>query len=186
MKGKKNKTFMWLRIVNLAFVVILFTTSTVQATPNEDIAYAFSKSGEHYFLIQNNSALFGDNITIVHNCDYLEFKLNESFYASSNNSKFKIKINPGIYDVEILCDQTSFFYSNVVFYPDQLQWISQYEQLQNYDLKGLNVILLEEASKLANWSAFWGILIVWLLSTYVYWNLIDHYTQRNYIEEVLE
>jgi hypothetical protein len=184
MKEKKIK-LMRLRIF-IFVLVFLFTTTTVQASPNSKIAYAFSKSGEHYFLIQNDSSLFGNNITIIHNCDSLEFKLNQTFYASSNASKFKLNIEPGIYEIEMLCDNVSIQYSNVVFYPDQLQWINQYNQLQNDKFEGLDVILKEEASKLANWSAFWGILIVWLLSTYVYWNLINHYVQRNFIEEVIE
>lgn len=167
-------------------VLILFFTLPVQGSPYSESAYAFSKSGEHYFLIQNNSTLFGDNITVVHNCETMMLNLNNEFYAQSNSSKFKVQIDPGIHNISLNCDNVSFNYYDVTFYPDQLQWIQQYNDLNNFKLPTIDMIILEEAESLANWGSFWSILIVWLLTTYVYWNLINHYVQRNFIEEVIE
>jgi hypothetical protein len=182
---KKQIKFKSLRtIILIAF--FLFLTPLVQGSPYEESAYAFSKSGEHYFLVQNNSSLFGNNITIVHNCETVIIDLNNSFYAQSNSTKLKISIQPGMYNISIHCDNATFQYSNVYFYPDQLQWVQQFEQLNSFQLPTLDMIILEEAESLANWGSFWSILIVWLLATYVYWNLINHYVQRNFIEEVIE
>jgi hypothetical protein len=112
--------------------------------------------------------------------------LNNEFYAQSNSSKFKVQIDPGIHNISLNCDNVSFNYYDVTFYPDQLQWIQQYNDLNNFKLPTIDMIILEEAESLANWGSFWSILIVWLLTTYVYWNLINHYVQRNFIEEVIE
>jgi hypothetical protein len=120
------------------------------------------------------------------NCETIAVDLNETFYAQSNFTKLKISITPGIYNITLNCDNATFEYYNVYFYPDQLQWIQQYNDLNNFQLPTIDMIIIEEAESLANWGSFWSILIVWLLSTYVYWNLINHYVQRNFIEEVIE
>ena len=185
MKEYQKIKFKSLRII-IVFACFLFLTPSVQGSPYQQSAYAFSQSGDHYFLVQNNSSLFGNNITIVHNCEKIIVDLNSSFFAQSNSSKLKISIQPGLYDISLHCDNATFNYSNVLFYPDQLQWVQQFEQLNYFELPTLDMIILEEAENLANWGSFWSILIVWLLTTYVYWNLINHYVQRNFIEEVIE
>jgi len=185
MKENQKIIFKRLRII-IVLAFFLFSTPSVQASPYEQSAYAFSQSGEHYFLVQNNSTLFGNNLTIVHNCETMIVDLNQTFYAQSNSSKLKISIQPGTYDISLNCDDVFFNYSNVLFYPDQLQWVQQFELLNSFELPTLDMIILEEAESIANWGSFWSILIVWLLTTYVYWNLINHYVQRNFIEEVIE
>jgi hypothetical protein len=37
-----------------------------------------------------------------------------------------------------------------------------------------------------NWAVGVGIVVVWVLTTYVYWSLISSYIDRNFIEEVTQ
>ena len=51
--------------------------------------------------------------------------------------------------------------------------------------KNVEIIDINLAESQQNWSVALGILMVWVLSTYVYWKLIQSYTDKNFIEEVL-
>jgi hypothetical protein len=71
----------------------------------------------------------------------------------------------------------------VNFYPDRLQWEGEWFKFNNLD------IVLIDAAKAEiqeNWASFLSVIIAWILSTYVYWNLINSYVQKNFIEEVVQ
>jgi hypothetical protein len=192
MKETKNIFNMGLEVVVVLLIgVILLPMSSAQDPPVDNsssekpcLFYAYTISDNHYFLIQNNSSVFGSQVNIVHNCDNLELRLNGGFYASSNLS-FSVNIDSGINNLTLITEDGSSTFENVVFYPDVLIWESQYELLvSNPGQK--EFIDIDIAELRQNWSVAFGIIMVWVLTTYVYWRLIQSYVDKNFIEEVVQ
>lgn len=193
MKIKRRINNMGLRVVVVFFVVgiYLLPMASAQDPPVESssenekecLFYAFTTSENHNFLITNNTSVFGTNVSLIHNCENVELRVDGVFYASSNNS-FNFKIESGIYNITIISEEKIEFFSNVLFYPDVLLWESQYEYLINPPIEK-EYIDIDLAESQQNWSVALGILMVWVLSTYVYWKLIQSYTDKNFIEEVV-
>lgn len=166
-------------------LVLLLSPVSAQAPPQEKecLAYAYTESENHYFLMKNNSSIFGSKVFVEHNCDELEIHLNGQFYISSNNN-FDFVIDPGISNFTFFMDDNkSIIYENVVFYPERLNWEFDYEMLES---QKPTFIEMAKADVEMNWAVSFSIVIVWVLSTYVYWSLINNYTQRTFVEEVTQ
>ena len=73
---------------------------------------------------------------------------------------------------------------NFQVYPNRLDWAFDFEQwqLRNYDFN--EYVELSTALAKANWASILSIVIVFILVTYVHWNLINSYVDRNFCEEV--
>jgi hypothetical protein len=110
--------------------------------------------------------------------------LNGGFYASSNLS-FSVNIDSGINNLTLISEHGSSTFENVVFYPDVLIWESQYELLVS-NPGNKEFIDIDIAELRQNWSVAFGIVMVWVLTTYVYWRLIQSYVDKNFIEEVVQ
>ena len=157
---------------------------SAMASPNECLAYAYTKSGSHYFLMEDNSSNFGDNLTIITDCEYIEIKIEGEFYANITRNT-EISIQPGKYNLTFENDYFNKSFSNVVFYPNFLTWEDSYLDM----LRSLEPPTMVEAGSIEsklNWAVFFGIVVVWILCVYVYWNLINTFVQRNFIEEVVQ
>lgn len=171
-------------------VLLLSSFNTVQAEPpiqnDECIIYGYTVSDTHYFLMRSGSSMFGTNITIEQNCDDIDVYVNGNYTASSfNNSDLKINLEPGIYDITIISNSNvSKFYNNVTIYPNSLTWVSDYNDWKYPELNFEEYISMSSAMAKENWASILSILIVFILVTYVYWNLINSYVDRNFIEEV--
>jgi hypothetical protein len=169
----------------VALSALLLPTSSAQEPPSESscLAYAFTISENHHFLVADNSSLFGGNLTVIHNCDYATLFVDGEFVAGSNNS-FKTQIELGFHNITIGLDEGVELNFNMVnFYPDRLNW--EFEWL---DIQESKPTFIEAGSVdvQINYAVAFSIVIVWVLSTYVYWQLINNYTQRNFIEEVVK
>ena len=170
-------------LILLVLLLQPFMGSAV-ASPNECLAYAYTESGNHYFLMKDNSSNFGNNLTIITDCEYLEVSLDGQFFANISRNT-EVTISPGIHNLTF---ENNFFnqtFSNVVFYPDYLTW--EYDYLQM--MQGLEPPQMVDAGLIdsrTNWAVFIGIVVVWILCVYVYWNLINTFVQRNFIEEVVQ
>lgn len=154
------------------------------ASPNQCLAYAYTKSGNHYFLMANNSSNFGDNLTIITNCEYIEISIEGEFYANITRNT-EIYIEPGKYNLTFENENFTRTYSNVVFYPNYLTWEANYLDMVR-SLEPPNMIEEGLFETRLNWAVFFGIIVVWVLCVYVYWNLINTFVQRNFIEEVTQ
>lgn len=169
--------------LTLMGVAFLLTLPAAYASPSNCLAYAYTESGSHFFLIQDNSSNFGNNVSIISNCDNVTIEIDGEFYAKISKDT-QIPINPGIHNFSLISENFTANYTNVMFYPDYLQWELNY-QLTYYDqdIDYIDSALFESRT---NWAVFMGIVIVWVLCVYVYWNLINTFIQRNFIEEVTQ
>ena len=88
---KEKNTNMALRA--FAFITLglfLLPSVNAQGPPVEEdkpcLFYGYSQSMNHYFMLQNNSIMYGNNLTLIHNCDYISISKNGQFIVSSNSS----------------------------------------------------------------------------------------------------
>jgi len=189
-KRKNNSNGSVFGIIVILGVFLLSSTYTTQAEPpiqnDECIIYGYTASDTHYFLMRSGSSMFGTNITIEHNCDDIDVYIDGNYTASSfNNSELKINLQPGIYDISIISNSNNTeFYNNVTIYPNSLTWVNDYNEWKYPSVSFEEYISMSSALAKENWASILSILIVFVLVTYVYWNLINSYVDRNFIEEV--
>ena len=165
----------------LLSVCLLSPVASAHAAPC--LAYAYTESGKHQFLIGNNTSNFGDNLTVVHNCDNVSITLDGEFYAYLTVGA-TIPIPPGLHQINMTYDNQTVAYQDVMVYPDYLTWEANYDFMINVpDVEMVEKSFLDST---INWAVFLGIGITWILCVYVYWNLINSFTQRNFVEEVVQ
>jgi hypothetical protein len=184
---KEKQTHMALRVFLFVALLSLLGGVNAQEPPvegsseKECIFYAYTSSMNHYFLLQNNSIVFGDNISIIHNCEYLQVNQNNLFLARSNNS-FLITANPGVSNLTFITPNQTIDMT-IQFFPDRLQWEYEYSRL-NFD-QDTEFISVDVANSKEVVASIASIIIVWVLCVYVYWRLIESYVNKNFIEEVV-
>ena len=184
---ESTKTNMGLRsFLFVALGILLLPSVNGQGPPFDDekpcIFYAYSSSEEYNFLIQNNSKLFGTEIQIIHNCEFLEVDLEGQFYARSNNSMI-IDIQEGSHNLTIRTNEETRNFTIEIF-PDRLEWEGQYTRL--FEIPETELISIDLSNSRENWASILSIVIVWVLTVYVYWKLIESYVNKNFIEEVVK
>lgn len=170
-------------IVALAFLVLAVSPPTAAAVgpPEECLAYAFSQSDDHFFLARDGAVMYGSNLTVVHDCSFeVVLEIDGAFVARSNQS-FEVPIEPGNFTIGLVLNNTTITHE-VELRPDRLQWSIDWTLFIE---EGTNRIDGEEAIRMQNWAAAMTGLIVWVLSVYVYWNLVNAFVQRNFVEEVI-
>lgn len=183
---EKKKTQMGLSVWFLIIGgLLLLPPVSAQDPPVDDecLAYAYTNSEQHYFLLRGNSSMFGSTLNIIHDCDQVSIYVDGFFLASSSND-FSTILEPGLHNVTIEADNQTLTYRNVMFYPDRLEW--EYEYQITFDQPTKPMIDLELSYSRTNYAVGIGIFMVWVLTTYVYWSLISAYVDRNFIEEVVQ
>ena len=182
------------KLMCLLFGLLLLPISSAQAPPEETstsnemdkecIFYAYTKSMNHNFLISNNSSQFGERIYVVHNCEFVEVRSDGSFLGRSNNS-FNLVLGSGLYNLTFETNEEKIAFFDLTFYPDSLEWEGQYNQFMNPS-QNKEFIELDLSNEKQNWAVGISILMVWILSTFIYWKLIESYVDKNFIEEVVQ
>jgi|TARA_Y100000033_G_scaffold48488_1_gene55414 hypothetical protein len=166
-------------------------SSTYAQSPDDEpscLVYAYTTSYQHSFLLDDGKKAFGNNITIVHNCPYIEVLIDGNFTVYTENSNFKIPIQMGEYDFTFRSENYTKEINNVSFLPDRLTWEFDFYEWQNSDrLNSIEeYISLSAATAKANWASFLTLAVVFVLVIYVYWSLINAYIDRNFCEEVVQ
>ena len=176
------------RLVFLGVILLSPFSFIATAEPpvvQDCIHYGYSVSNNHYFLIKSDAAVFGSNLTIEHNCNYLLIESDGNFIAESfNGSSLYFQLNPGFYNFTITGDNLTTQYNNVQLYPNALTWFDDYNEWRLSDYTFGELVELNYAKAQENWASFLTAVIIWILVVYVYWNLINSYVDRNYCEEV--
>ena len=183
MKESKKKHMALRSVLFVALGILLLPNVAGQEPPLNDgddcLFYAYSESFNHYFLVKNNSILYGDTMKVVHNCNELTILETGQFLASSNNS-FEVGLDLGLNNFTFIANNNSFNYTVEVI-PDRLTWEFEYEELVS---KKEEFISIDVSNLRTNYAVAFGIVMVWVLTTYVYWRLIQSYVNKNFIEEV--
>ena len=178
---RKRTTWGFEAIFWVCLVLLLPSSALAQAPPVDDcLAYAYTSSENHHFLILNNSSVFGQEVQIVHNCEELTLRV-DGVFAASSSTDFNYQIEQGIHNITLEGGNFSQNFENVNFYPERLDWEFQYVEGIN---QGEAYILISESQFQINYAVAFSIVIVWVLSVFVYWQLINSYVERTFIEEV--
>ena len=149
-------------------------------SPPECLAYAYTESEDHRFLVSNNSTAYGNELNLVHNCGRAYLYVDGEFLAEGETG-LSVFLEPGNYSIEIRGMNESWVYSGFEIRPDRLDWNLNFSFIYPENER---LIPESEAKVMQNWAAGATGLIIWVLCVYVFWNLIDSYVQRNFIEEV--
>ena len=187
MKEKYKKNMVLRALLFVALGILLLPIVNAQEPPVEEeskdcIVYSFTSSENYNFLISNNSKHFGSSITIIHNCEFVQLDIEGQFYARSNNS-FAIEITAGFHNLTFSTEDGSYNYMIEIF-PDRLEWETEYNLL--FENPRTEFISIDTSNSRENWASILSIVVVWVLTVYVYWKLIESYTNNNFIEEVVK
>lgn len=191
-KNKINTYGLAVAYIWLIFGVLLLPLISTNATAeppideNECLIYAYTESQEHYFLLESNKSAFGSNMTIVHNCEYIEVWINNTFTAYTDKDQIKFPLKLGLNNIQIKTENYTKNISSLYIFPDRLSWQFEYLDWQNNELDYSidELILRSKATAQQNWASILSIVVVFTLTTMVYWHLINSYIDRNFCEEV--
>lgn len=167
-------------LIVAVFMLALVPPQAEAAVGPPCLAYAYLESDDHRFLIGNNSTGYGSDIHLIHNCGRASISLNGEFLAEGE-SGLSVNVEPGNYSITIEGENQTWMYESFEIRPDRFDWDFNFTFAYP---EGESLIPESDAKVMQNWAAGATGLIVWVLCVYVYWNLIDQYTQRNFIEEV--
>ena len=187
MEKKKHSMVLEFALVTLTLGLLLLPGAAGQEPPVDDeekgcIAYAYTESENHYFLLKDNASMFGDVLRVVHNCPTLSVYA-EGFFVASSANNFTFSLEAGVHNISFESSTFNATFSNVMFYPDRLDWEFDFIELQDSKPQFIDIELSELRT---NWAVGVGIVVVWVLTTYVYWSLISSYIDRNFVEEVTQ
>jgi len=185
--GRRTNKIKHVWVVGIYSLLVLLSTlplvmSAHAQTPDDDcLHYAYTFDSNHYFLLQDNSVLFGENLILKHNCEYLRIYVDGEFTQESSNN-FSIELTQGYHNITIETPDHNYDYNSIRFIPSTSNWLIDFEQYQ-YEI-GQKEFTQGELSQRMNWVALGSGLLVFLLSVGFYWKIINHYVDRNHIEEV--
>jgi hypothetical protein len=146
------------------------------------IMYAYASSGQHHFLALNESIIYGDSLTVVHNCDYVKVSGDEGFMANSSKSTFSLPLSYGIHNLTFENNAYTQTLVNLTFIPTHFSWYEDYMLLTNQRIAG-DWVLVKEVTARENFAVFVSGILSLVLIFAFYWRVIEHYLDHNRIEE---
>ena len=187
---RENYKRLCCRFAGLLVVLSLLPLVQAQSQPpiqqDECLAYAFTRSGEHGFLLENNSIAYGNTIFIRSNCETVNVFIDGQRYSTyTNQSLIQIYFECVSLNMTIQADNFTYYAQNVVLFESQFSWSQNYLEYQE-QLPEMTFIELGKMTFQENVVSVASIVIVWFLSVNIYWALINHYLDRNLFEEVVE
>lgn len=158
-----------------------------QPPPSEDcLAYAFTRSDGHAFLLENNSIVYGNQIFIRTDCDQFDVYFDDVFYASYKDVDSTSIFPDGIYvNMTIVSGNYTMYANNIIIFQNQFTWSNEFVRYTQ-NLPEMSYFELGEIVFKENIVSVSAIVIVWFLSVNIYWVLINHYLDRKLFEEVVE
>ena len=187
---RENYKRLCCRVAGLLVVLSLLPLVQAQSQPpiqgDECLAYAFTRSGDHGFLLENNSIAYGNTIFIRTNCEQIDVffdGVRTSTYT--NQSMIQIFFEGVSLNMTLQSGNYTYYAQNVVLFESQFTWSQNYlDYTQN--LPEMTFIEFGKMTFQENVVSVASIVIVWFLSVNIYWALINHYLDRNLFEEVVE
>lgn len=170
----------------MVFTLLPLVQAQTPPPSDECLAYAFTRSEGHSFLMENNTIVYGNQILIKTNCETFNVYFDDIFYATYDNVEEASIFYDGI-NVNMTITSGNYTYEaqNVVIFQNQFTWSNEYQRYTQ-NLPSLTYIEMGEIVFKENVVAVSSILIVWFLSVNIYWILINHYLDRRLFEEVVE
>lgn len=163
----------------LISILLLAVISTAKAEDN-CLVYAYTEDSEHYFLIQNNATVYGSKLFINHNCETVSVEI-DGYFEQQSSQNFSVEIESGSRDIRLNFDNNSLLFENVFVIPSTLEWADEYQIVQ----EEIRRTTIENLNRSLNTASIGTAIMIWVLTVFIYWKLINHYVDRNYFEEVI-
>lgn len=175
----------WTLIAFLLLAPLAASSGAGAQTPPEEggcIAYAFTRSQNHAFLLESNSTVYGGDAIVIHDCGNVTVAIDGAF-AARGESGMNVPLPSGQFNMVITDDDQSILVEaiGVEMRPDRLEWEYEWEAIQSRQPVSVEPDFLSQQQNIA---AGITALIVWVLSVQVFWHLVNGFVQRNFIEEV--
>ena len=182
-RGKPSVTFMLL----IGLVCLLSTPGASAASPPECEVYVYAEddSGRLFTLMQNGSMMFGDRAQVVADGCSVPYEIAiDGMTRAYTNGTTWFNLVQGTHEYTFTWDDgSSIGFENVTVFSSQI-WASTYYEIvpeegpvtffiDNSELQARDVMI-----------AFGSAIIIWLVSTFVIWRVINEYVDRRFIEEV--
>jgi hypothetical protein len=167
----------------LAVIVILSPMTSASSPPCSVYAYTSAQNEPHYSLIKDNSYVFGNELTVISNCNNTELYLNGELFGSTDGKILNSYIMQGEHNLTVISGGSIFNFTNINFIQGG-QLTNIINQLPNeynpYSIK----INPSEIDSIELMSGIGAIILSWFLITSILWRIINQYHQKNYCEEV--
>ena len=174
--------------VSVLLVLTLLPLVQAQSQPpiQEDcLAYAYTQSEGHSFLLQNNSIAYGNQIYVRTNCDEYTVEIDGEFFGNFGSRFNLFEVENGSLNFTITSGNFTYVANNVMVFGNQFTWSENYQTWVD-EQPQMSFIELGKMTFQENVVAVASIVIVWFLAVNIYWALINHYLDRNLFEEVVE
>lgn len=177
-------------IKGIFFLLVLSLLPLVQAQDQPPIqqdclAYAYTQSEGHSFLLQNNSIAYGNQIYVRTNCDEYTITIDDEFFGNFGSRFNLFEVENGSLNFTITSGNFSYVANNVMVFGNQFTWSQDYQTWVDEQPR-MTFIELGALTFQENVVSLASIVVVWFLSVNIYWALINHYLDRNLFEEVVE
>jgi hypothetical protein len=183
--GKKTRLIKGVLFLSALTLLPLVQAQDQPPIQEECLAYAFTQSEGHSFLLHNNSLAYGNQVFIRTNCDQYTVSINGEFFGNFGSRYNFFEVENGTMNLTITSGNYSYVAENVVIFQNQFTWSENY-QVWLDDQPQMTFIELGAMVFQENVVSVASIVIVWFLAVNVYWALINHYLDRNLFEEVVE
>jgi hypothetical protein len=168
----------------LAVIVIISPMATATNPPCLVYSYTTAQNEPHYSLIQNDSYVFGNQLTIISSCNNTELYLNDNLFGITEGNSLNAYISQGEHNLSIISGGEIFNFTNIYFIEGgQLNNIVN--QLPNEYNPNSIKINPGEIDSIELMSGIGAIILSWFIVTFILWNIINKYHQKNFCEEVM-
>ncbi len=173
-------------LASLSLIPLVQAQAQPPIRQDECMAYAFTRSGDHGFLLENNSFAYGTTIFIRTNCEELQLKIDGEKYSTyRNQTEIAFNFESPMINMTLESGNFSYYAENVSIFQDRFTWSDNYIQYMD-EKPTMTFIELGALTFQENVVSVASIVMVWFLSVNIYWALINHYLDRNLFEEVVE
>ena len=176
-------------LLALGWACLLQTPGVSAAAPPECTVYVYSQddSGRLFTLMQNGSLMFGERAEVyAEGCSSPYEIAVDGMTRVYTNGTTKFNLIQGTHDYSFMFDDgTSIQFENVTVFSSRT-WTETYYQIapeegpvtffvDNSELQARDVLI-----------AIGTTIIVWSITTFILWRLINEYVDRRYLEEVVQ
>ena len=185
-QARANKSHTWAVLAIL--VGVLASAPASAAGPPEgcaSYAYASDAMGTIHTLMMNDSIMFGERVNVVNGCEGpVQIYADGRFIAAVNETGW-FPISSGISTYRFIWeDGSSLVFENVTSYSSRV-WEGSFYEIEptlNPDMIALQKSDLQTREVMVS---IGSAVIVWAMVTMLFWRLVNHYIDRNFVEEVI-
>jgi hypothetical protein len=183
-KQRKQITVLALVVLALSAITTLSGASATSASAPEDcLVYAYVEDGyAHYSLVMQNSTLVGTDLIVraTPSCGIIEVVVNDR-PRIGGESWIELSIPLETSSIQLVGEGWNQTYSNLTIYPAG-DFTAGVEQYRIPDPITLSLSDLEESNF---WLVIRSSILLWFITTVLFWKVLNFIADRYHCEEVV-